>query len=620
MRNRLLPLALTALTLVAAGPPAPAGAARSPAEPVAGTWIGFGYNQDPQYAGGTGTPTPWDPRAFQRMTERTTFIRPPIVRVMLNRDWFNPTGVAGRYEWASVQMTNLYQVLTHYRSLGTRVQLGLWGVQPSSAVNPYTATETATVQADLMRRLYVTDAYTNIVRYTGVNEPNVKNEAKNYSYADWVTATTNLRAAFAAENLPVTLLGGPDTAEATISGQDGDLGLESVTGGAAATGQNAVWRADGLAGFDATFYVSPDTGAADWKFYTSRDGSSWAQLDPASLVQSAPVKTVATNPWYRYEVRNGAPLAAGTDYLRITLPAHAGTERALASLTMTTGAGGTVADPMNDWSHATSHSSGWTHLQGAPTDDWWLEAAGSSLVSGLQTHFYAHELDLADAGYPVQQLQEYPEATLREAVRQVRAAAPGVPVILGETGMKAPKSTDGKDYAFTDEPEHGVRMADLAVQEVRAGVDGAMAWCLDGYAAAVQCGMWDHEGTTEATTALRPWFYTWSLLCRYLPAGSTLYAPAQQPGLRLLQAQAPGSGGWTFVLVNRGTTAVTVPMTAPTGKVTFHRYLYQAAANPPGPVDADGFPVPAGTFLGSFDGGRPVTVPADAVVLITSMS
>ena len=306
-------------------------------------------------------------------------------------------------------------------------------------------------------------------------------------------------------------------------------------------------------------------------------------------------------------------------------------------------------DPMNDLSHATKHSTGWTQLQGQAYNDWWLEGArarqgsGTPLVSELQTHFYVHEVDIKSRSqdplspYTDKQLREYPEAVLAEAVGQARAAAPGVPVILGETGMKAPKAdavkavstTSGddndKNYDFASDIEQPVRMADLAVQEARAGVDGAMAWCLDGYDVGVSCGMWDHD--VAGAPPLRPWFYTWSLLCRYLPAGSKMYAPPNTvPDVRLLQAQLPKEadgtgGGWTFVLVNRGTSATDVTLTAPTGTVTWHQYAYQKSLEPQGNPRSvpDGFPLPTKTFNARFDeGATKISVPADSMVLLTT--
>ncbi|BFU44642.1 hypothetical protein [Krasilnikovia sp. MM14-A1004] len=600
-RAHAVPLAVAALagSLLAPSAPAPAAAGE---HAVDSNWLGLGYNQDPLFRG-AGDDTPgndeWTDAAFQQMTQRVDYIRPGLVRIMLNRPWFNPSGVVGTYAWDTPQMKNVFRVLAHYRMQGVKVVTGMWGMNDRAF---YTSTDAARLQADLMAK-FRDQGYTNIIAYNGINEPN---SGTGLKYGDWVTATANLRAAFGTAHLDAGLLGGPDTAEAGIAAQEGDLGLMSVAARNAGTDQNLVWRADGLTGFSARLYRTPDDTGTDWTFQTSKNGSSWTKL---AVSETAPVVTYATTPWYRVDVSAGA-VPAGTNYLRLTMPKRDGIERAVSTITLTTPVA-SVTDPMNDLTKTVSHTAGWTYPGGAATNDWWLQSTLDRQVAQHEAHFYVHEVDL---GSP----PEYPEAVVSEAVRQLKAADDG-PVILGETGMKAPGDGDDKDYSFTSEYAHGVRMADLAVQEARAGVDGAMAWCLDGYDKPVQCGMWDHYQTPDKTT-LRPWFYTWSLLCRYLPPGSKIYAPAQPDGVRVLKAKLPASagGGWTFVLVNRGSSPATVKITAQTGTITLDKYVYSPDRAPTDP--ATGFPVPADTLRAGFDDGHDLTVGGNAVAVFTTAS
>lgn len=604
MRTRTVIAVPVAVGLVAAGAwlAVPSQARTAAAPPVASTWLGLGYNQDPQYRG-AGAPAVWTAAAFAQMTQRADYIRPGMVRVMVNRSWFNPSGTAGQYTWNSIEMQNVFKVLGYYKSRNVKVQAGMWGVSPSPDANPYTAMDTATVQADLMSQ-FVHSGYTNVVRYNAINEPNVITDVKRYKYADWVSATMNLRAAFSKAGLSTNLIVGPDTAEAGISEQDGDLGLESVPVANAKTAQNLVWHVADASTFSVRFYVTPDPSAVDWSFQASPNGTTWTTVP---TTHTTPTATVGTDPWYRTDSTPTGTLPKGTNYIRLTMPAHAQVERAVSSFTA-----GMFTDPMNDLSRTFSHTSGWTHPGGSATNDWWLQTALTSppLVAGLDAHFYDREVDL---GSP----PGYVEPVLTTAVGQLKAADPGAPVILSETGMKAPQDANGnKDYSFTLPYEHGVRMADLAVQEARAGLDGAMAWCLDGYEPGIQCGMWDASGRTATQTALRPWFYTWSLLCRYLPAGSTLYAPTDPANVRVLTAHLP-DGGWTFVVVNRGTAGTTVTLTAPTGQITLNKYLYSPSGSPTDP--ATGFPVPTGTLKASFDSGHGITLGADSVAVYTTM-
>ncbi|MET8449068.1 hypothetical protein [Streptomyces sp. NPDC005209] len=119
------------------------------------------------------------------------------------------------------------------------------------------------------------------------------------------------------------------------------------------------------------------------------------------------------------------------------------------------------------------------------------------------------------------------------------------------------------------------------------------------------------------STALRPWFYTWSLLTRYLPTGSTIHAPVQPTGVRVLAAQLPG-GGWMFALVNRTFVAQTVRLSEPTGSITVNTYLYTDGATPS--TDANGFPTKVGTLTANFTSGHALTVGADSVVVFTTAS
>jgi hypothetical protein len=307
--------------------------------------------------------------------------------------------------------------------------------------------------------------------------------------------------------------------------------------------------------------------------------------------------------WYTYTASG----LTGAKYLRLSV-ASSPYEHSVGTMDLS-GTVTAVHDTLDDLTHTqTGLDTGkWT-----PGQDWWLRSARSGLVSTSDAHFYSQELYGAAPSYV--------EPVLAEALSQIRAAAPGAPVLLSETGMKAAEDADGnKDYDFALDAVQPLRMADLAVQEARAGVDGAAAWCLDGYPAG-WCGMWgrgnDDPGTVSAhSTALRPWFYTWSLMSRYLPTGSVIHAPAEPDGVRVLAARMPG-GGWTFVLVNRTGAAQTVPLTEPTGTITLAKYVYAADSAPA--TDGNGFPVPVGRLTADFTGGHNLTVGANGVAVFTT--
>ncbi len=191
--------------------------------------------------------------------------------------------------------------------------------------------------------------------------------------------------------------------------------------------------------------------------------------------------------------------------------------------------------------------------------------------------------------------------------------------MVGECGMRegmvsSHTNTNIQTY------DYAVFMADYGVQAARSGAAAVSAWMLDDSShKGFNWGMWK---TKADGMALKPWFYTWGLLCRALPPGSTVYKVAQPNArFRILAAslrlrQGEKARDWTFVLVNRGAAEVPVVLKVPGGGgATFRHYLFSRAS---APVDADGFPVPVKEATGDLAQGLPVACPADAVVIVTS--
>lgn len=590
--------ALPAAALLAALVAVPTPSAAAPGDVVNSHWIGLGYNQNPQPPTGT----TWNPTDWDRMVSRTDYIRPGIVRVNLNLPWFwSGDDSGGSYHFDNPAYLNAEKVIRHYVDEGVPVISGLFGVGTLT----YTAPNTAAIQATVVRHLQDDGAAPTY--WAGINEPNVDNGVKSYSYAEWQTATANLVTAFGTAGVEParTAVSGADTAEAGISGYLGDLGRQTAPTCLKSCDASLVWKTAGLSSFTTQVFAAGDSDGAV-TFQTSNDGLAWNAL---TVARPTPVPTVTgKNGGGMWAYTYTASGITNARYLRLSV-ASSSYEHSVGSMEVT-GTGTVLSDPLDDLTRtqAALDTGRWT----AGTD-WWLRSAHSGLLSTSDAHFYSQELYGA--------APQYVEPVLAQAVSQIRAAAPaGAPVLLSETGMKALEDADGnKDYDFALDTEQPLRMADLAVQEARAGVDGAAAWCLDGYPGG-WCGMWgrgdDDPGTVSAhSTALRPWFYTWSLMSRYLPTGSVVHAPAEPADVRVLAARLP-SGGWTFVLVNRTGTAQTVPLTEPTGTITLAKYVYSAGTAPA--TDADGFPVPVGRLTADFTDGHNVTVGGDSVAVFTT--
>jgi hypothetical protein len=339
-------------------------------------------------------------------------------------------------------------------------------------------------------------------------------------------------------------------------------------------------------------------------FQGSADGTTWRDVPVPAPTPVAMVTGKNEGDKWLYTYTTSS--STGAKYLRLSVAASS-SEHSVGSMSVSN-ATTTLLDPLDDLTQTQTALDTGTWK----SPDWWLNAAHSGLVGASEAHFYSQELWGA--------APEYVEPVMSQAVPELRGAAPTAPVLLGETGMKAPQDGDSKDYGFALDTTQPLRMADLAVQEARSGVDGAAAWCLDGYASTTYCGMWGRGSDDPATvaphsTALRPWFYTWSLLCRFLPKDSVIHAPAEPTGVRVLAARLSPSG-WTFVLVNRTSAAQSVSLAEPTGTITLNKYVYTDGAAPA--VDSSGFPVPVGKLTTDFTGGHNLTVGAGSVAVFTT--
>ena len=258
-------------------------------------------------------------------------------------------------------------------------------------------------------------------------------------------------------------------------------------------------------------------------------------------------------------------------------------------------------------------------------DDWTAQSAehDRDYLRGYDHHYYLNngQSELTDGSL---------EATLRTSqVDAVYGKDPDVtkPVFLGEMGAVA---SDHADYWFTDphtspiapDFEYGLGMLDYGIQAARAGEASALAWALDGFDNNKSPGMWDISGQ-HGGLALRPWYYTWSLLCRYFPAGAAIHKMGQQSNMRIVAAEvAAGKGAhWSLALVNRDPSqAHTVRLQVPGwGAGKFDAYTYCSASQ----GDGTALVLPSvviKTASGGLESGLDVTVPAGGGMVLTTMN
>ncbi len=157
-------------------------------------------------------------------------------------------------------------------------------------------------------------------------------------------------------------------------------------------------------------------------------------------------------------------------------------------------------------------------------------------------------------------------------IKAYRDAVPkGKKIVMGEVGLKFVEPADSLyqqenlrraaslPYASMDDSQmfifdymYGTDMADVIIQTANAGYSGCVAWMLDDAMHSAESpdklkmwGFWnifgeeffgaDHE-------KVRPWFYAWSLLTRYMPAGSDVCRSSVEgnPAVKALAVRKDG--------------------------------------------------------------------------------
>lgn len=177
------------------------------------------------------------------------------------------------------------------------------------------------------------------------------------------------------------------------------------------------------------------------------------------------------------------------------------------------------------------------------------------------------------------------------------------PFFMGEAGIDDGSSGDNQTNRFKF--SYGVWMADYAIQSMRAGQAGLIAWDMDdamhtwgsyGKEGLKGWGFWNSLAGFKDYPAddfnLRPWFYTWSLMCRLFPRNSqTLEVDAtQDPYCRVAAARLPGGKAYSFALVNQASDPRSITLKMPdSGPLKLYEYHYFDAHRP---TDTQGFPLP----------------------------
>ena len=242
-------------------------------------------------------------------------------------------------------------------------------------------------------------------------------------------------------------------------------------------------------------------------------------------------------------------------------------------------------------------------------DEWLFKAVDQlgDVLGAYDVHRYATDQNVAPG-----KLREY-FARQWQYARQNDPAAKGKIFIVGEAGMndyaKHPVSN-----AKIDTHYYGEFMADYAIQAAQAGSHAVCIWHLDDNSHQdFEWGLWSNKAQGMK---LRPCFFPWALLARYVPVGATIYdVPDPVPSLRVLAAKK--GSDWTLCVVNRGGEPTHAALSVPgNGTVAARRYVYAPEGHL---TDEKGFPAPVAEITLNLAREVVIDCPGHAIVMLTSM-
>ena len=265
-----------------------------------------------------------------------------------------------------------------------------------------------------------------------------------------------------------------------------------------------------------------------------------------------------------------------------------------------------------------------------PEEAWWVSRSRDELgdrIGLYDIHTYPSKCTVNSGEY----------ARILEAYR--REVPAGKKIVMGEIGFKFvepadsllqaenlrraaahPNASTDDSQMFVYDPMYGTDMADALFQTIHAGYSGCIAWMLDDAMHFKEApdklkiwGFWNIFGDASQEE-LRPWYYTWSLMCRHFPAGCDILAceVPQREGLRV--AAARKDAAYSVAAVNFSQEPCTLEIVLPGAFAGGVLYRYTESDRA---CDANGFPAPCERGIA---GKRfRTTVPAESFVLLTNV-
>lgn len=235
-----------------------------------------------------------------------------------------------------------------------------------------------------------------------------------------------------------------------------------------------------------------------------------------------------------------------------------------------------------------------------------------SIIGIYDVHSYPGQNEVRNGKYP-------------EILARYKQHLPeGKKIVLGEAGYKYWRKADSllmaeynrrvEGHPFTKGSDcnmlcydyfYGLDMPLLAMQVMNTGYSGMAVWMLDD--AMHSCGdsgktedvkiwgFWNTLGEEVFHNAqeeeIRPWFYTWSLMCRYFPTGTDiLHSSVASTEQDVYVTAGTYKGKLTIALVNVGEKDKNIRITLPQPMDNASLYVYEENNLA---KDSDGFPIPS---------------------------
>jgi len=204
------------------------------------------------------------------------------------------------------------------------------------------------------------------------------------------------------------------------------------------------------------------------------------------------------------------------------------------------------------------------------TESWWIDSCNyhlGNIINLYDIHTYPSKITVNSGKYS-QIIQAY----INKVPKDKKA-------IMGEIGLKFVEKADSvyneenieraksKKYASTQDSQmfvydymYGTDMADALSQTVNAGYSGSVAWMLDDAMYSKEApdklkvwGFWNILGDEffgPEEEIVRPWYYAWSLLTKYMPAGSKIYKTEVQGDSEVKSIFSGKDGKYLIALIN----------------------------------------------------------------------